>query len=79
MVCVDSLLDDHEAAVRATVDGLRQEAARVAVALGEAERALQHVSITRAMLAAVLAGHGAVAEPAQGTVWRVRAGRRPGP
>ena len=66
MVSVDSLLDDHEVAVRATVDGLRQEAARVAVALGEAERALEHVSITRATLAAVLAGHGAVAEPVQG-------------
>jgi hypothetical protein len=40
----------------------RQEAARVAVALGEAEQALEHVSITRAKLA----GHGTVAEPAQG-------------
>ena len=66
MVSVDSLLDNHEVAVRATVDELRQEAVRVAVALGEAERALEHVSITRATLAAVLAGHGAVAGPAQG-------------
>jgi hypothetical protein len=66
VVSVDSLLDDHEVAVRATVDELRQEAERVAVALGEAERALEHVSITRATLAAVLAGHGAVAGPAQG-------------
>jgi hypothetical protein len=63
---VDSLLDNHEVAVRATVDELRQEAARVAVALSEAERALEHVSITRATLAAVLAGHGAVAGLAQG-------------
>jgi hypothetical protein len=60
------LLDNHEVAVRDTVDELRQEAARVAVALGEAERALEHVSITRATLAAVLAGRGAVAGPAQG-------------
>jgi len=67
VVSVDSLLDDHEVAVRATVDELRQQAARVAVALGEAERALEHVSITRATLAAVLAGHGAVAGPARGT------------
>lgn len=66
MVSVDSLLDCHEVAVRATVDQLRQEAARVAVALGEAEQALEHVSITRATLAAVLAGHGAVAAPVQG-------------
>jgi hypothetical protein len=66
VVSVDSLLDNHEVAVRATVDGLRQEAARVAVALGEAERALEHVSITRATLAAVLSGHGVVAGPAQG-------------
>ena len=66
VVSVDSLLDRHEVAVRATVDELRQEAARVAVALGEAERALEHVSITRATLSAVLAGHGAVAEPVQG-------------
>ena len=66
MVSVDSLLDNHEVAVRAAVDALRQEAVRVAVALGEAERALEHVSITRATLAAVLAGHGAVADPAQG-------------
>jgi hypothetical protein len=66
VVSVDSLLDDHEVAVRATVDELRLEAARVAAALGEAERALEHVSITRATLAAALAGHGAVAAPAQG-------------
>jgi hypothetical protein len=60
------LLDDHEVAVRATIDELREQAARVAVALGEAERALEHVSITRATLAAVLAGHGAAAGPARG-------------
>jgi hypothetical protein len=66
VVSVDSLLDGHEVAVRAAVDGLRQEAARVAVALGEAEQALEHVSITRATLAAVLAGRGAVADPAPG-------------
>lgn len=66
MVSVDGLLDCHEVAVRATVDQLRQEAARVAVALGEAEQALEHVSITRARLAAMLTGHGAAAEPAQG-------------
>jgi hypothetical protein len=66
VVSVDSLLDSHEVAVRATVDELRQEAARVAVALGEAERALEHVTITRATLAAVLSGHGAVDDPVQG-------------
>jgi hypothetical protein len=66
VVSVDSLLDRHEVSVRGAVDELRQEAARVAAALGEAELALEHVSITRATLAAVLAGHDAVAGSAPG-------------
>ena len=57
MVSVDSLLDGHEVAVRARGDELRAEAARVSVALGEAELALEHVTITRATLAMVVAGH----------------------
>lgn len=56
MVSVDGLLDGHEVAVRARVEELREEAARVAAALSEAETALEHVAITRATLTAVLAG-----------------------
>ena len=82
MVSVDSLLDEHEVAVRARAEELREEAARVAVALGEVERALEHVSITRATLAAVLARSvaqgpdapggcaGGAREPAKVPVWR---------
>ena len=58
MVSVDALLDEHEVAVCARVEELREESARVAVALAEAEQALEHVSITRATLAAVLSGSG---------------------
>ena len=58
MVSVDALLDGHEVAVRARVGELREEAARVAAELGEAELALEHVAITRATLAAVVAGRG---------------------
>ena len=84
VVSVDSLLDAHEVAMRARVDALGIEAARVAAELGEAERALGHVAITRATLAALVAtdavGHrrpGGVAvsavcaaEPMQVPVWR---------
>ncbi|HMA11763.1 MAG TPA: hypothetical protein VKO83_07735, partial [Steroidobacteraceae bacterium] len=54
----DSLLDAHEVAVRARVEELREQAARVATELGEAELALEHVAITKATLAVVLAGGG---------------------
>ena len=67
MVSVDALLDDHEVAVRARVEGLREEAARVAAALAAAEQALEHVSITRATLAAVILGCGQPIELAQDT------------
>jgi hypothetical protein len=67
MVSVDALLDDHEVAVRARVEELREEAARVAVALAAAEQALEHVSITRATLAVVVAGRGQAVERAQDT------------
>jgi hypothetical protein len=62
MVSVDALLDGHEVAVRARVQELREAAARVAVQLGEAELALEHVAITRATLAAVVAGSGGQVE-----------------
>jgi hypothetical protein len=65
VVSVDSLLDGHEVGVRARVDELREEAARVAAALGEAELALEHVVITRATLAMVVADHGAQADVRQ--------------
>jgi hypothetical protein len=58
MVSVDALLDEHEAAVRAQVEDLREEAARVAAALAAAEQNLEHALITRATLAAVLSGRG---------------------
>lgn len=56
MASTDSLLDAHEVAVRARVEELREQAARVATELGEAELALEHVAITRATLVVVLAG-----------------------
>jgi hypothetical protein len=59
MVSVDALLDGHEVAVRARVEELRERAVRVAAELGEAELALEHVAITRATLAVVVAGPGA--------------------
>jgi hypothetical protein len=51
VVSVDGLLDAHEVSVRARLEALREQAARVAVELGEAELALEHVAITRATLA----------------------------
>lgn len=65
MVSVDGLLDAHEVLVRSRVEALREQAARVAGELGEAERALEHVAITRATLAAVLAPHEGVGCQAQ--------------
>lgn len=58
MASTDSLLDAHEVAVRARVEELREQAARVAAELGEAELALEHVAITRATLAVVLTAGG---------------------
>ena len=58
MVSMDGLLDAHEVSVRAEVESLRERAARVAAELVEAERALEHVAITRATLAVVLAAGG---------------------
>lgn len=55
MASTDSLLDAHEVVVRARVEELREQAAHVAAQLGEAELALEHVVITRATLAVVLA------------------------
>jgi hypothetical protein len=60
VVSVDGLLDAHEVSVRAKVESLREQAARVAAQLGGAELALEHVAITRATLAAVVAAGGAV-------------------
>jgi hypothetical protein len=60
VVSVDGLLDAHEVSVGAKVESLRERAARVAVELGEAELALEHVAITRATLAVVVAAGGAV-------------------
>ena len=60
MVSVDQLLDAREVAVRARVEGLREQAGRVAVELAEAELALERVVITKATLAAVLAEGGCV-------------------
>ncbi|WP_152646212.1 hypothetical protein [Streptacidiphilus albus] len=62
MVSVDSLLDEHEVAVRARIDGLREEAVRVTADLEEAERALAHVAITRATLGLVVAGRPVVVQ-----------------
>lgn len=56
MASTDSLLDAHEVAVRARVEELREQARRVATELDEAELALEHVAITKATLAVVLAG-----------------------
>lgn len=56
MASMDSLLDAHEVAVRARVEELREQAARVAAELDEAELALEHVAITKVTLAVVLAG-----------------------
>lgn len=75
MVSVDSLLEGHEVAVRARVDELREEATRVATALGEAELALEYVTITKATLAVVLAGHGVASEARQETMPVPEAGR----
>lgn len=65
MVSVDGLLDAHEVSVRAKVGSLREQAARMAVELGEAELALEHVAITRATLALVAAGGPAAGQDAQ--------------
>lgn len=65
MVSVDGLLDAHEVSVRARLEALREQAARVAVELGEAESALEHVAITRATLALVAAGGPARGQGAQ--------------
>jgi hypothetical protein len=66
VVSTDSLLDAHEVAVRARVEELRCEAARVAAALGEAELVLEHVVITRETLALVLSGAAALPEAGHG-------------
>jgi hypothetical protein len=63
---MDGLLDAHEVAVRSRVEALREQAARVAAQLAETELALEHVAVTRATLAAVLAGHGGIDPATQG-------------
>jgi hypothetical protein len=60
VVSVDGLLDAHEVSVRAKVDALREQVARVGAELSAAELALEHVSITRATLALVVTGTGPV-------------------
>lgn len=60
MVSVDGLLDAHEVSVRARVDALREQVARVSAELSAAELALEHVSITRATLALVVTGTGPI-------------------
>ncbi|GAA1963373.1 hypothetical protein [Catenulispora subtropica] len=55
MVSMDALLDAHEVAVRAKVEALREDAARIAAELAEAERAVDDVAVTRSTLAAALA------------------------
>ncbi|NUR63447.1 MAG: hypothetical protein HOV87_33025 [Catenulispora sp.] len=66
MASTDSLLDAHEVAVRARVEELREQAARVAAELSEAELALEHVAITKATLAVVLVGGGQAADGQDG-------------
>lgn len=66
MVSVDGLLDAHEVVVRSRLQALRDEAARVSAQLTEAELALEHLAVTRATLAAVLAGHGSTDPAMQG-------------
>lgn len=65
MVSVDSLLDEHEVTVRARVDELREEAARVAAELEKAEQALANVAITRATLGLVVVGRPVVVQAEQ--------------
>jgi hypothetical protein len=77
VVSIDGLLDAHEVSVRARVASLREQAARVAVQLGEAELALEHLAVTRVTLAAVLAGHGGGDPATQGA--GVTGGGGPGP
>lgn len=60
MVSVDGLLDAHEVSVRASVDALREQVARVSAELSAAELALEHVAITRATLAVAVSGAGPV-------------------
>lgn len=64
MVSVDGLLDAHEVLVRASVDALREQVARVSAELSAAELALEHVAITRATLALVVVGGGEAGEVA---------------
>lgn len=67
VVSVDGLLDAHEVSVRARVEALREQAARVAAELCGAELALEHVAITRATLALAGAGGPAPGLGAQST------------
>jgi hypothetical protein len=77
VVSVDGLLDAHEVVVRARLEALREQAARVAAQLGEAELALEHLAVTRVTLAAVLAGNAGADPQTQGTEVTGRGG--PGP
>lgn len=60
---MDALLDAHEVAVRAQVEALREQAARIAVELAQAEQAVQDVAVTRATLAAALDRGAKPADP----------------
>lgn len=64
---MDGLLDAHEVAVRSRLEALREQAARVAAQLAETELALEHVAVTRATLATVLAGSPGADPQTQGT------------
>ena len=66
MVSMDGLLDAHEVAVRSRVQALGDEAARVAAQFAEAQLALEHVAVTRATLAVVLAGNAGTDPQTQG-------------
>jgi hypothetical protein len=79
VVSVDGLLDAHEVSVRAKVQVLCERAALVAAELGEAELALEHVAITRATLAAVLAAGGGPVPLAGSETGEVPGPGAPGP
>jgi hypothetical protein len=66
VVSIDGMLDAHEVSARARVEALREQAVRVAAELGEAETVLEHVAITRATLAMVVAAGDGVAPAAGG-------------
>jgi hypothetical protein len=78
VVSLDKMLDDHEVVVRAEVDRLQEQLARVSAQLGAARESLSHVEITRATLQLVTAAvvvpvSVGVSVPEQGPLVSVRA------